>query len=257
MEIINLKSKEEYEKVWIRDRNFLTGGQIKIIAIIAMFLSHLAQSDFLYFLGEKYWMIADIFVFIGRISMPIFCFFTVQAVIYSTDIKKYFLRMLIFALISEIPFDLALNDSLFDFGTQNVIFTLLIGALTIFAIEKVFQSEKNDIIKIIFIILISLVGMPLGNILKTDYSYKGVLAIVLIYLTRNSKISTAMALFVGFFFESEMWGYVIEMTYGFVYLSIPLLMLYNGKKGKESKWLYYIFYPAHLLLIYFLKLFIL
>lgn len=99
--------------------------------------------------------------------------------------------------------------------------------------------------------------MALGNILKTDYSYKGVLAIVLIYLTRNRKISTAIALFVGFFFELEVWGYVIEMTYGFVYLSIPLLMLYNGKKGKESKWLFYIFYPAHLLLIYFLKLFIL
>ena len=79
--------------------------------MIFMLLSHLAQTDFLYDLDQKFTLIADLFVFLGRISMPIFCFFTVQAIIYTRNFKKYTLRMLIFALISEIPFDLALHRS--------------------------------------------------------------------------------------------------------------------------------------------------
>lgn len=257
MEILKINSPEEYNKIWHRDRTYLTAAHLKYIAIFTMLLSHLAQTNFLFNFGERYWILSDIFVFIGRIAMPIFCFFTVQAVIYTKNHKKYFLRMLIFALISEIPFDLALYDQPLVLYSQNVIFTLLIAGLTIFLIHKILEVYDNIFVNIIGIFLLTISGMLLALVLRSDYSYNGVLAIVLLYLSRNNKIMTAIALAIGFLFEFEVWGSVISVTYGFVYLAIPLIMLYNGKKGNQNKWAFYIFYPAHLFIIYLLKLLIL
>lgn len=251
---IDYKDKNNYTKTRLRNRKYLTSAHIKYIAMFTMFLSHLAQTGFLYDLGPDYWTMADIFVFLGRISMPIFCFFTVQAVIYTSNIKKYFMRMFIFALISEIPFDLAIHENLFYTDSQNVIFTLLIGALAIYFIDLLLKRDINLFIRIIGIILISVLFMLLASILQTDYEFMGVLAIILIYLAKDSKFLTALAIIIGFAFEFAIGGYRIAVSYGFVYLSVPLIMLYNGQRGKQNKWAFYIFYPAHLLIIYFLKL---
>jgi len=251
---MNYKGKEYYTKVWLRDRKYLTSAHIKYIAMFTMLLSHLAQTGFLYNLGPDYRTMADICVFLGRISMPIFCFFTVQAVIYTSNIKKYFMRMFIFALVSEIPFDLAIHESLFYIDNQNVIFTLLIGALAIYFIDLILKKDINLFIRILGIILISALSMLLASILQTDYESMGVLAIILIYLAKDSKFLTALAIIIGFAFEFAVGGYNIAISYGFVYLSLPLIMLYNGQRGKQNKWAFYVFYPAHLLIIYFLKL---
>lgn len=96
--------------------------------------------------------------------------------------------------------------------------------------------------------------MLLASILQTDYESMGVLAIILIYLAKDSKFLTALAIIIGFAFEFAVGGYNIAISYGFVYLSLPLIMLYNGQRGKQNKWAFYVFYPAHLLIIYFLKL---
>lgn len=77
MEFLQYKTKEEYTKVWYRDRSYFSGAHLKYIAMIFMLLSHLAQTDFLYDLDQKFTLMTDLFVFLGRISMPIFCFFTV------------------------------------------------------------------------------------------------------------------------------------------------------------------------------------
>ena len=257
MDILKVNSLEEYNKIWNRDRSYLTAGHLKWIAIFTMLLSHLAQTNLMYNMGEEYWFMADLFVFIGRIAMPIFCFFTVQAVIYTKNYKKYFLRLLAFALVAEVPYDLAFYGEPFYSYGQNVIFTILIAALTIFFIDKLLKRHENIIINIVGIILLTIVAMYLTAFLRTDYSSNGVLAIVLLYLARNNKILTALALMIGFLFEFEVWGSVIPISYGFVYLAIPLIMLYNGKKGKQNKWAFYIFYRAHLLVIYLLKLLIL
>lgn len=254
MNYLIYKDKDIYQKIWQRDREYLTGAHLKYIAMFLMLLSHLSQTRLLYELNTSYWTMADIFVFLGRISMPIFCFFTVQAVIYTKDIKRYFMRMLIFTLVSEIPFDLALYGSPFFIRNQNVIFTLLIGAAAIYLIDLLWKRDYNGPIKIAGIILVSIVAMILASVLQTDYGYKGVLAIILIYLAKDSKFLTALAIVVSFAFEFIVGGYNIPRSYGFVYLAIPLIMLYNGKRGKQNKWAFYIFYPAHLLVIYLLKL---
>lgn len=257
MNVLEYKPKEVYTKVWYRQRSYLTGAHLKYIAMFFMLLSHLAQTGFIYGLGNKYYVLADIFVFLGRISMPIFCFFTVQAVIYTKDFRKYMLRMFIFSLISEIPFDLALYGTPFYWESQNVIFTLLMGAITIYGIDYLRKSNYNVVIKVLAGLLIIILARNLSLIMRTDYNVNGIVAIVLLYLAKDNKLLTALALLIAFYFEFRVFGYAIPISYGFVYLSIPLIMLYNGQKGKQNKWAFYIFYPAHLLLIYLLKLLIL
>ena len=257
MNFLEYKPKEVYMKVWYRQRSYLTGAHLKYIAMFFMLLSHLAQTGFIYGLGNKYYALADIFVFLGRISMPIFCFFTVQAVIYTKDFRKYMLRMFIFSLISEIPFDLALYGTPFYWESQNVIFTLLMGAITVYGIDYLRKSNYNVVIKVLAGLLIIILARNLSLIMRTDYNVNGIVAIVLLYLAKDNKLLTALALLIAFYFEFRVFGYAIPISYGFVYLSIPLIMLYNGQRGKQNKWAFYIFYPAHLLLIYLLKLLIL
>ena len=254
MNYLIYKDKNIYQKIWQRHRNYLTGAHIKYIAMFLMLLSHLAQTRLLYELSIDYWTMADIFVFLGRISMPIFCFFTVQAVIYTKDIKRYFMRMLVFALVSEVPFDLAIHDSPFFIRNQNVIFTLLIGAIAIYLIDLLWKGDYKTTLKTVGIIGVSIIAMMLASILQADYGPNGVLAIILMYLAKDSKFLTVLAILISFAFEFIVGGYNIPRSYGFVYLSIPLIMLYNGKRGKQNKWAFYIFYPAHLLVIYLLKL---
>lgn len=250
--IIEYKDSKDFLNNWYRKRAHLTAADLKYIAIFAMLLSHISQTGYLYMFGENFYQIAGTFTLIGRIAMPIFCFFTVQAIIFSKDINKYFLRMLSFAIISEIPFDLAFSTNAFDWTHQNVIFTLLIGGLTIFAMDNIWKGKSHWIIKVVAMLAIGFLGAFLADFMKTDYGAKGVFAIILLYLTRNNKILTLLALLWAFYFEFYMPGGFTAMTYGFVYLSIPLILLYNGQRGKQNKWLFYIFYPGHLLIIYFL-----
>lgn len=236
---------------WQADRPYLTSGHLKIIACGAMLLSHLAQSDLLYQLG--YTKSADLFMLIGRISMPLFCFMEVQGILLSKNPEKYLQRLLIFAFISEIPFDLANTDTAFYFYSQNVFFSLFLGALMVHFWEKTRASEKNPVFKIGLIILMFLGIYFLAEFFMTDYDSRAILAIAFLYFAKESRILTALAILVGFAFEARIGGDYLSIPY-MVYLSIPLILLYNGKRGTYNKWYFYAFYPVHLLVIYLLKI---
>lgn len=240
---------------WQSDRAFFTSGHLKIIACLTMFLSHLAQSDLLYKLG--YAKFADFSMLIGRVAMPIFCFMLVQGAILTRDRKSYLIRLFIFALVSEIPFDLVFSGQILgienQFDKQNVIITLFLGASLIIFWQYLNEKLENKIIKIGFMIISYWVIVDIAIRLRVDYHFLGIRAIALLYLARNNKYLTALAIFLGFYFEARVRGYELFIPY-IVYLSIPLILLYNGKRGKYSKYGFYLFYPGHLLLIYFLKL---
>lgn len=248
--------KDRVKETWLRDRSYLTSYQLKLIAIVTMLLSHIAQTNFLYQLGTQYWKMADIFVVIGRIAMPIFCFLISQGIIFTSDRKKYIERLFIFALISEIPFDLAISGQI-SMDQQNVFFTLGLGALATASIEKIRLSEDRKVFFYIEIFIVIAIAIFLSIILKSDYSHMGIIAILLIYFANTNKVYTAIAMLIAFAFEFYVGGYVIPVTRGVVYLSIPLVMLYNGKLGRKSKWFFYLFYPGHLLVLYLLKLIVL
>lgn len=243
----------------------LSGNALKVIACIFMFIDHLSQGvalnsiDFRVTDSLNSWglpmiwgipfpeTLATIGTLFGRIAFPIFCFLLVQGVLLSRDYKKQILRLLVFALISEIPFDLCCSGTPFYWDHQNVFFELAFGAAAVAILRKMedrFQGRKKSLLQALVFILIAV----LCELLNFDYGAAGIIAMVLFYLAAWSRRRTmAMGLF-GFLFEAPL--------YGMIYLSLPLIHAYNGKRGRGSRYGFYIFYPGHLLLLYLLSLWI-
>lgn len=241
---------ESLNSFWYKDRSFFKSSHLKIIACLAMFLSHLAQGSLIYNLG--YTKTADLFMLIGRISMPLFSFMVCQGMSLSRDKKSYIKRLFIFALISEIPYDLSFRGNFLDFYSQNVIFTLFLGSLLIYTWQYLDEKNINSYIKIFIEFLIFWIIAYISIITRTDYDFKGIIAISLLYLARKNRYLTALAIFVSFYFSAYVSGHELYIPF-MVYLSIPFVLLYNGQKGSYPKWGFYIFYPGHLLLIYLLN----
>ena len=220
----------------------LSGSSLKIIAIILMIIDHLG-AVILYHgnlvpnaaaaVGMSPNDIHTVYSalrFLGRASFPIFCFLIVQGFIHTSNKRKYATRLLLFALISEVPFDIAILNSWWTMDAQNVFFTLLIGFCVLWLIESL---QDKMILQIIVIGL----GMGLAFLLKTDYSYWGVILIAALYYFRSWPVMQTISGCIFLLWEAP-------ATLAF----IPINM-YNGKRGISMKYLFYIFYPAHLLLL--------
>ena len=245
------------------ERNGLNGSTLKMIAIITMLIDHIgaavigrmlilqgvngldtsdntAVMNWLSGNANLYWTYT-IMRMIGRIAFPIFCFLLVQGFLHTHDVRKYAIRLGLFALISEIPFDLAFKSKWMEWGYQNVFFTLFIGLLTMMlyhAVEE--KTEWNMGIRAVLYIAILAAGMLLAYLLKTDYAEKGVFCIMILYIFRKNKRWQLLAGCASFLWESAA-----------VLAFIPIA-LYNGKRGFGGKYFFYIFYPAHLLVLYLL-----
>lgn len=234
----------------------ISGSTLKIIALITMFIDHagvaLLESranflltNYLYeifpYSQDPITMTYFIMRSIGRIAFPIFCFLLVEGFRHTRDVKKYATRLLIFAFISEVPFDLALQYGRVSLNYQNIFFTLFIGLMTIYFMDR-FRDKR------LFAVIIFIAGCYLTELFRTDYGLNGIVAIALFYIAGNSKIKQVFANFVGFLFEIANWAAA--------YLSIPLIYFYNGKRGINLKYVFYAFYPIHLLLLYLIGRFI-
>lgn len=238
----------------------ISGSTLKLIAIITMFVDHLGAAvvirmlllqnsgkldtsswlDFLvsFVSQENLYMIYRCMRNIGRISFPIFCFLLVEGFIHTSNRKKYGMRLFLFALLSEIPFDLAFCAGI-NWEYQNVFFTLLIGFVTMAGIEVIERQSGWKYWQRTFGVFgVFMAGMVAANIFKTDYSAKGVFCIVVLYLFRHQRVWQLLAGAVSFYYKP------IAML-GF----LPIA-LYNGKRGWKLKYFFYGFYPVHLLLLY-------
>ena len=184
---------------------------------------------------------------IGRFAFPIYCFLLVEGFQRTHDVKKYLGRMFLFALLSEVPFDLALSGKAWYPAYQNVFFTLLLGLLTIAGLRLVEQrfagtETGKKILRVVFEVVVILVGCALALILKTDYDFKGIMAIVVLYLFRNRKKAQIWAGVIVFLLMDG-----LEMIAA---LSFILIWFYNGTRGRQDKYFFYFFYPVHLLLLW-------
>ncbi len=242
-------------------RKGLTGSTLKIVAMIAMLIDHVGAVIFARMLmatglGEldqtntevvMAWVSTNADVYgaytlcrmIGRIAFPIFCFLLVEGFLHTSDKIKYAIRLAVFALVSEIPFDLAFQSKVLEFGYQNVGFTLLFGFLGMIALEYVEKKEiQNIVTKSLFQILAALIVMAAAQFLRTDYGATGVMAILLFYILRNNRFYQIAAGCLLFLQE-------MSALFGF----LPILA-YNNKRGLNVKWVFYIFYPLHLLILF-------
>jgi hypothetical protein len=217
----------------------LSGSTLKLIAIITMLIDHIGAGilEQLPNITENIILVDRILRYIGRIAFPIFCFLLIEGFLHTSNIKKYATRLFLFAIISEIPFDLAFNRKIFETSHQNVFFTLFIGLLTLIAIK---YYENNNILKIFYIFA----GIFFAHILNSDYAGFGVVFIILLYTFHNNiklrNIVCSVAI---------LWEYTAPIAF------IPI-SLYNGERGFKMKYFFYVFYPAHLLLIYAISQFI-
>lgn len=172
---------------------------------------------------------------IGRISFPIFCFLLVEGFVHTSNRRNYALRLFLFACLSEVPFDLCFNGSFLEFSYQNVLFTLLLGFLTLWLMDV--ARQKNPAL----LLLAAGVGILLGNVLSADYNWKGIVLILILYLFYSYPLEKTIA---GCL--SLLWEPVACLAF------LPINM-YNQKKGRSIKYFFYLFYPVHLLLLFLLR----
>lgn len=188
--------------------------------------------------------------YIGRIAFPIFAYQITEGYIHTRSFKKYFFRLLLFALISQFPF--ALFYSIFSTTyALNVFFTLLLGLFCIYIWDKM----PSKFISLPIIAIISL----LAEATNMDYGYWGILVVFIFYLCKNNKFALLLS-FIGMLVLKYLPNII---TYNFYYkyilffiftlLSIIPILLYNGKQGRKIKYFLYVFYPVHLLLLYLLN----
>ena len=222
----------------------LDGTMLKIIAMISMVLDHVGD---LFFPGAT-WMRAA-----GRLAMPLFAFCIAEGYAHTRDRRKYLLRMGIFALISEIPFDLAF-ESRIGLTHQNIMLSFFLSILALMLYDRIRGGEGTDGAQIpawktaLGVLAVGTVAV-LALLLKADYTIFAVISVFLFYALRKKHPLLRSGVGVGFLALTRTVGY-----YSATGLSLLPLALYNGKKGKGLKWLFYLFYPGHLLLLAGLKL---
>ena len=237
----------------------LNANMIKLIAIIAMTLDHIA---WLIFPGYPTDALPLVLHVIGRITCPIMCYFIAEGYHYTKNVKKYTARLFVFAFISHFAYVFASAKFVdwrsfipFYYGNildqTSVMWALAWGLVML----RVVNSEriKKDITKILLIILICIIALP------SDWSCIASLC-VLAFGTNRGKLKTQswwLVFYVAIY--STVYFFAIDKIYGLmqmaVVLSIPIIMLYNGQRGRNRKvnnimkWSFYVYYPLHLFII--------
>lgn len=225
-----------------RSTKWYNNEELKLAAAASMVIDHigavLIENTPLY--QNESWMIAAVICrLIGRIAFPLFCFLLVEGFLHTSNIKKYIARMGLFALISEVPFDLAIFGKLTLYG-QNVFFTLFIGLVMLLAIRASEEKLANMSVKVILQGAIVVLSCALSFFLLTDYSYMGILLIAVFYFLRNEPRKKCIAGGILFLYELTS------------ILAFFMIYRYTGEKGRSAipRRAFYWFYPLHLLVFW-------
>ena len=237
---------------------------LKIIALVAMVLDHSAKTALATGVLKPYLGIAGnqallvTMKVLGRMAFPIFAWFTAESCRKTSNMGKYLLRLGIFAVLSEAPFQLNFYGGVSP-ACHNVIFTMLLAALAVYAGRRL-----NDFISSPWAQWIPAgIAICLGWFLRTDYNAWGVALILGLYYLPTERGRLAYLGTWGTVFQlvwhswnghSLSWLHSagrIQLLYWLgILAAVALLATYNGQRGRKSKWLFYWFYPGHLMLLY-------
>lgn len=223
--------------------------QLKIIAIIAMLINHIGIGFPFFYQNEPLYFITQI---IGRLTMPIMIYLLVEGFHHTRNVYKYAFRLFIFWIISIVPFSLYFYNTPFGWP-GNMMFTLLICLLMLIAYE-----HTNHIFLHIAIVVIATLATY-----KSDWAFAAVLMTFGFYRIKDPKLriivpvvyTSFLSVFIDMFYyqSAQVWR---PWSFLAMLLVLPLLLNYNGKRGLSipwAKWGFYVFYPAHLLLLYFIR----
>ena len=235
----------------------LNSNHLKLIAIIAMTIDHIAD---LIYPGMQNNIISIILHIIGRLTAPIMFFFICEGFYYTKNLKKYILRLFIFAIISHFAYCFAFGINYIPFSTGNIFNqTSIMWSLAWSVVALYIVNGKNNLKiwqKWILIILINVITFP------SDWSCIAVMTILSMYSNRGNLKKQMLGMsfwaliyaIVSFLFVNKAYG-LITLAVVLVY---PLLKNYNGEKGKLNwmKWFFYLYYPLHLIVVGILRIII-
>lgn len=261
-----------------------TGYNLKIIALITMFIDHIAAvliwrvyvasyritasmqlsenigDKIVLWVANNQHMVYTVYEwmrYIGRMAFPIYCFLLVEGFLHTRNVAKYAGRLAVFAIISEIPFDLAISGKIWVYSSNNVFFTLVLGLLAIWALsyiekfhefwqEKHYEAILGGILTLSAgLIVIVGFGAFADIVLFTDYGLGGIVAIVALYLLRgNRMIAFAVSVLALTVITGDIEILAMLMLYP--------IMMYDGNRGKNMKYVFYAFYPVHLFILAFI-----
>lgn len=251
----------------------MTQFSLKLLALFCMLSDHFAKvvlsgGVLIPYIGAEadLWL-RTMMTVIGRIAFPIFAWFTAEACRKTKNPGKYLLRLLIFALLSEAPFQLCFYGAGylgFQLGCHNVMFTMLLGAAAIIA----GQYLQKHIHSVAAYMIPAVAAVALGWFLYTDYNAWGVALIILLYYLKDEKARLLFLLcwctvfqliWHGYNGNTLIWlsgenNYKLILQWIGMLFSVGFLATYNGEKGRSCKWLFYVFYPVHLLLLYAIRI---
>lgn len=231
----------------------ITSAGLHLLAMGLMLCDHLWATLF----PAAQWL-----TWLGRIAFPLFAFMAVEGYFRTGNLRRYLLRLLVWALLSEIPFDLMYGNSPFYPYHQNVIWTLLLGLLLIALLEK--ARGLRPVWRAAVSAGVVLLGYFMGYAAMTDYYGVGVLTVLTFYFFRKrtwkSLLGQCLCLYFlhvellgGYYTTVTLLGHEIEIVQqGLALLALIPIWLYRGRQGFHRKWFQracYAFYPLHMLIL--------
>lgn len=209
---------------------------LKWIAVLTMVIDHVGAILF----PDQIWMRV-----IGRVAFPIYAYCLAEGFRYTSDYRRYLGRLALFAILSEIPFDLAFYGVPFSFAHQNVFFTLTLGLILLWVLERF--REQLLLCAGAFVVLCFL-----AQALHMDYGAGGLLMVFAFYLARQG---TSPWIGWGIFVFINLFGYAGGVQWAAILALLPI-GLYSGKAGKKKQRFFYWIYPLHLLLLWVIEKYI-
>lgn len=223
----------------------LDGGALKGIAAALMLTDHVGAI-----------LLPEVLALrcVGRLAFPIFAFFIAEGYAHTRDFGRYFRRLAILAVVSEIPFNLE-NGAVFDPTRQNVLFTFCLALLTLRGLEAL--GRERGFGRWAGCGLVLAAGFAAGELLRTDYGGWGVVTVALLQLCRDGKYAKLWLLLAMAAVNGLGMGSLTMPVFGgempiqiFAVAALPVIWLYNGQAGPEGlRRAFYVFYPAHLLVL--------
>ena len=228
----------------------LNGFHLKLIAACTMFIDHMGYTLF----PGVMWLRC-----IGRVAFPIFCFLIAEGCVHTHDRKKYALRLLVFAVLSEIPFNLMTGRAVWNPYDQNVLWTLLLGAAVCWSIDGVLKRRTAPAFVLTGAAMVA--AFWLLEVFCTDYGGWGMLLVAMFYGVRRAPYGqaakmAAQAVGLAFFCIGVMGGVTIEL---WALTALVPIWLYNGQRGfshKAVQYGFYAFYPLHILILSLIALYL-
>lgn len=244
----------------------LNGNQLKLIAVVSMLIDHIAYL----FIGLKIltpalqsgeelpalFLLYRVLRMIGRLAFPVFGFLLLEGFLHTKSRLRYAIRLGVFALISEIPFDLMNSGArLFvDWSSQNVIITLFLGLLMMEVLERLDIRKKNTLdqwqnyssgifqLELLAQLFVIFFFCAAAWIVRCDYDYTGIMLIAIFYWFRWDRKQMCIMGFFGMAVIEQSLEYLPAFALSFVFI-----FLYNGTRGKwKGKYAGYFIYPVHM-----------